>query len=42
VVDDDSVLGRPVVVTVAKDGSLFVPDDGSRSNWHVTYEGNKR
>ena len=26
-------------VTVAKDGSLFVSDDGSRSVWHVTYTG---
>ena len=39
VVDDDSVWGRPVGVAVAKDGSLFVSDDGSRSVWHVTYEG---
>jgi glucose/arabinose dehydrogenase len=41
VVDDNSVWGRPVGVTVGKDGSLFVTDDGSRSVWHVTYEGNK-
>jgi glucose/arabinose dehydrogenase len=41
VVDDDSVWGRPVGVTVGKDGSLFVTDDGSRSVWHVTYEGAK-
>ena len=33
------VWGRPVGVTVAKDGSLFVTDDGSRSIWHVTYTG---
>ena len=39
VVDADSVWGRPVGVTVGKDGSLFVTDDGSRSVWHVTYEG---
>jgi glucose/arabinose dehydrogenase len=39
VVDDTSVWGRPVGVTVGKDGSLFVTDDGSRSIWHVTYEG---
>jgi glucose/arabinose dehydrogenase len=30
-----------VGVTVAKDGSLFVTDDGSRSVWHVTYTGEK-
>ena len=33
------VWGRPVGVTVGKDGSLFVTDDGSRSVWHVTYTG---
>jgi glucose/arabinose dehydrogenase len=36
---DGTVWGRPVGVTVAKDGSLFVSDDGSRSIWHVTYTG---
>ena len=40
VVDDNSVWGRPVGVTVAKDGSLFVTDDGSRSVWHISYDGN--
>jgi glucose/arabinose dehydrogenase len=39
VVDDNSVWGRPVGVTIGKDGSMFVTDDGSRSVWHVTYEG---
>ncbi len=38
---DGQVWGRPVGVTVAKDGSLFVTDDGSRSVWHVTYVGSK-
>ena len=33
------VWGRPVGVTIAKDGSMFVTDDGSRSVWHITYEG---
>jgi glucose/arabinose dehydrogenase len=33
------VWGRPVGVTVASDGSLFVTDDGSKSIWHVTYMG---
>jgi glucose/arabinose dehydrogenase len=33
------VWGRPVGVTVADDGSLFVTDDGSGSIWHVTYTG---
>jgi glucose/arabinose dehydrogenase len=34
---DGKVWGRPVGVAVAKDGSLFVSDDGSRSVWRVTY-----
>jgi glucose/arabinose dehydrogenase len=33
------VWGRPVGVAVAKDGSLFVSDDGTKSVWHVTYAG---
>ena len=36
---DDQVWGRPVGVTVGKDGSLFVSDDGSKSIWHVSYVG---
>lgn len=36
---DGHVWGRPVGVTVATDGSLFVTDDGSRSIWHVSYTG---
>jgi glucose/arabinose dehydrogenase len=36
---DGKVWGRPVGVTVANDGSLFVTDDGSKSVWHVTYTG---
>ena len=39
VTEDGRVWGRPVGVAVAKDGSLFVSDDGSRSVWHVTYGG---
>jgi glucose/arabinose dehydrogenase len=39
VTPDGQVWGRPVGVAVAKDGSLFVADDGSRSVWHVTYTG---
>jgi glucose/arabinose dehydrogenase len=38
---DGNVWGRPVGVTVAKDGSLFVSDDGSNSIWHVSYIGGK-
>ncbi len=39
VTPDGQVWGRPVGVTIAKDGSMFVTDDGSRSVWHITYEG---
>lgn len=34
---DGKVWGRPVGVAVAKDGSLFVSDDGSKSIWRVSY-----
>ena len=37
--DDGKVWGRPVGVAVAKDGSLFVSDDGTKSIWHVIYTG---
>ncbi|MEP6789666.1 MAG: sorbosone dehydrogenase family protein, partial [Acidobacteriota bacterium] len=33
------VWGRPVGVTVANDGSLFVTDDGSNTIWRVSYVG---
>ena len=39
VLPDGKVWGRPVGVAVAKDGSLFVTDDGSNSIWHVIYTG---
>ena len=39
VTPDGHVWGRPVGVTVAKDGSLFVTDDGTGSIWHVRYVG---
>jgi glucose/arabinose dehydrogenase len=39
VTKDGQVWGRPVGVAVAKDGSLFVTDDGTRSVWHVVYTG---
>ena len=39
VTQDGRVWGRPVGVTQANDGSLFVSDDGSRSIWHVIYVG---
>jgi glucose/arabinose dehydrogenase len=39
VTPEGDVWGRPVGVTVAKDGSLLVSDDGSNSIWRVSYEG---
>ena len=39
VTPEGKVWGRPVGVTVANDGSLFVTDDGSGSIWHVSYTG---
>lgn len=39
VLPDGTVWGRPVGVAQARDGSLFVSDDGSRSIWHVIYTG---
>ncbi|MBT9332560.1 PQQ-dependent sugar dehydrogenase [Paracidobacterium acidisoli] len=39
VTSSGGVWGRPVGVTVASDGSLFVTDDGSGSIWHVIYDG---
>lgn len=39
VVDDDSVWGRPVGVTVISDGSILVSDDGSGSIWRISYTG---
>jgi glucose/arabinose dehydrogenase len=35
------VWGRPVGVTVARDGALIVTDDGSNSIWRVSYVGQK-
>jgi glucose/arabinose dehydrogenase len=39
VVDNEHVWGRPVGVTLAKDGSLLVTDDASGSIWRVSYSG---
>jgi len=39
---DGKVWGRPVGVTVAKDGSLFFTDDGSNSIWHIIYTGGSK
>ena len=42
VTKDGQVWGRPVGITIGKDGSMFVTDDGSRSVWRITYEGNTK
>ena len=39
VVDDHSVWGRPVGVTVAHDGALLVTEDGNGTLWRVAYGG---
>lgn len=39
VTPEGNVWGRPVGVAVAKDGALFVSDDGSNTVWRVSYAG---
>ena len=41
VTPEGDVWGRPVGVTVAKDGALLVTDDGSNTIWRVSYDGRK-
>lgn len=36
---DGEVWGRPVGIATARDGSLLVSDDGSKSIWRVSYTG---
>jgi glucose/arabinose dehydrogenase len=36
---DGTAWGRPVGVAIAKDGSMYVTDDGSKSIWRVSYTG---
>ena len=38
VVNDSEVWGRPVGVTVARDGALLVSEDGNGTIWRVTYQ----
>jgi glucose/arabinose dehydrogenase len=38
VVDDASVWGRPVGVTVANDGALLISEDGNGTIWRVAYK----
>jgi glucose/arabinose dehydrogenase len=37
VVDDDNVWARPVGVAVARDGALFVSEDGNGTVWRVAF-----
>jgi glucose/arabinose dehydrogenase len=39
VTPEGQVWGRPVGISVGRDGSLFVADDSSRSVWRVSYVG---
>ncbi len=39
VIDDDTVWGRPVGVTVAADGALLVSEDGNGTIWRIAYFG---
>ncbi len=39
VTPEGNVWGRPVGVTVAKDGALLVTDDGSGIVWRVAHTG---
>lgn len=41
VVDNSSVWGRPVGVTVAHDGALLITEDGNGTMWRVAYSGGK-
>jgi glucose/arabinose dehydrogenase len=38
VISDKQVWGRPVGVTVAQDGSLFVTEDGAGTIWRVSHQ----
>ena len=38
VISDKQVWGRPVGVAVAKDGSLFVTEDGNSTIWRVSHQ----
>lgn len=42
VTTEGNVWGRPVGVTVAKDGALLVSDDGSNTIWRISYQGEQR
>jgi glucose/arabinose dehydrogenase len=42
VLDESRVWGRPVGVTVARDGALLVSDDAGNSIWRVSYDNSSR
>ena len=42
VVDDTSVWGRPVGVTVAHDGALLITEDGNNTMWRVAWTGENK
>ncbi len=42
VTPEGGVWGRPVGVTVAKDGALIVVEDGAKTIWRVTWTGGKQ
>ena len=39
VINDSEVWGRPVGVTVDKDGALLVSEDSSGTIWRISYTG---
>jgi glucose/arabinose dehydrogenase len=39
VVDDATVWARPVGVAVARDGALFVSEDGNGTVWRIVFAG---
>jgi len=39
VINDSAVWGRPVGVTVDRDGALLISEDGSGTIWRVAYAG---
>jgi glucose/arabinose dehydrogenase len=39
VLSDETVWGRPTGITEAKDGSLFVAEDGNGAIWRISYPG---
>ena len=41
VTPEGNVWGRPVGITVAKDGSLLFSEDGNNTIWRVSYAGNE-